>query len=61
LVVVLSTDLWVYTDAKAQRDHGTPVIFALGSFKVDTPAAWFVGCLILWIVFFPLYIIGRGS
>ena len=60
LLLVVATDLWVYADAKAHRERGTPVVFSAGSLKVDTPAAWFVGCLLLWIVFFPLYTTRRG-
>jgi hypothetical protein len=61
LFAALATDLWVYVDAKARSGRGTPVIFSMGSLKVDTPAAWFLGCLILWIVFFPLYIKSRDQ
>jgi hypothetical protein len=56
LAAVLATDLWVYADARARWERGAPVILTLGFLQVDTPAAWFVGCLLLWIVFFPLYI-----
>jgi len=56
LLAILTVDAWVYADAKAHRERGTPVVFASGTFHVDTPAAWFFGCLLLWIVFFPLYI-----
>ncbi len=61
LLLVVATDLWVYADAKAQRERGTPVVLSAGSLNVDTPVAWFVGCLLLWIVFFPLYITRRGK
>ncbi len=56
LLLVLAVDLWVYADAKAHEERGTPVVFSSGFLNVDTPAAWFVGCLLLWILFFPLYI-----
>lgn len=59
LSVVLATDAWVYLDDRAQTERGTPVILTFGMFKVDTPGAWFGGCLILWFVFFPLYVMGR--
>lgn len=59
LLAVLASDLWVYFDEKAQCERGTPVVFSFGMFKMDTPGAWFGGCLILWIVFFPLYVMGR--
>lgn len=60
LFVVLATDVWVYADAKAQAERGTPVVFSTGFLEVNTPAAWFLGSLILWIVFFPLYITARN-
>jgi hypothetical protein len=61
LLAVLATDLWVYTDAKAHYEQGTPVVVSIGSFVADTPGAWFFGCLILWILFFPLYIKRRNQ
>lgn len=61
LLPVLATDVWVYGDARAQDERGTPVVFSAGTFDIDTPAAWFFGCLLLWIVFFPLYVSRRGQ
>ena len=61
LLVVLAIDPWVYGDAKARWERGTPVVFSTSFFEVDTPAAWFFGCLLLWIVFFPLYITRRDQ
>jgi hypothetical protein len=59
LLAVLATDVWVYGDAKAQDERGTPAVFSFGTFDIDTPAAWLLGCLLLWIVFFPLYLSRR--
>ena len=59
-LVVVGSDLWVYGDAKAHAERGRPVMVSIGSFQVSTPPAWFVGCLILWVVFFPLYIGARN-
>jgi hypothetical protein len=56
MVILLTADAWVYTDAKARAERGRPVTFSYGSFVVETPIAWFLGCLILWVVFFPLYL-----
>ncbi|HVV74772.1 MAG TPA: hypothetical protein VHC43_01970 [Mycobacteriales bacterium] len=53
-------DSWVYSDAKQRLGAGRPVVFEAGSFVIDTPGAWAAGCLILWIVFFPLYLTNRG-
>jgi hypothetical protein len=54
LVIVLAA-LWVYADAKAHRDRGTPVVFS-GFITVDTPGAWLVACLFLVLIFLPLYL-----
>ena len=59
LLALLAVDWWVYVDAQAHAERGKPVIFRSGSLKVDTPAAWVLGCLILWILFFPLYLASR--
>jgi hypothetical protein len=63
LVVLLlgAIDLWVYVDAKAHSKRGTPVVFSTGFLTVDTPTAWFCGCLLLSIDFIPLYITIRGQ
>jgi len=61
LVPIVAVDLWVYADAKAHSDRGTPVVAFIGRLAVDTPPVWSVGCLVLWIVFFPLYLIARGQ
>lgn len=60
LLVLLAADRWVYVDAKAHAERGTPVVFSTPAFKVDTPAAWALGCLILSILFLPLYLASRG-
>lgn len=59
LLILLATDAWVYADAKARTERGMPVVFSAGSFVVETPEAWFLGSLLLWVVFFPLYLTGR--
>jgi hypothetical protein len=56
VLVLLAIDRWVYVDAKAHAERGTPVVFSSGTFKVDTPAGWALGCLLLSILFFPLYL-----
>jgi len=61
LLVVLASGLWVYTDATAHDERGTPVVVSFGSFRVDTPIVWFLGCLLLWILFFPLYVTTRNQ
>jgi hypothetical protein len=59
LLVLLAVDRWVYVDAQAHAERGTPVVFSSGNFRVNTPGAWALGCLILWIFFVPLYLASR--
>jgi hypothetical protein len=60
LVVVIATDLWVYLDARRCARAGSPVYFRIGSLGVDTPVAWLVACIIVWIFFFPAYLASRS-
>ena len=59
VVVLLAIDLWVYADAKRCAGAGAPVRLRVGTFVVETPLAWFVACLVLWVVFFPVYVVSR--
>jgi hypothetical protein len=61
LVVILAIDTWVYADAKQRADQGAPVVVRIGAFVLETPQTWFVGCLILWVIFFPLYMVSRAG
>jgi hypothetical protein len=60
VLVVLMIDAWVYQDAKRWAEHGTPVVFRAANFVVDTPLKWFAWCVVLWIVFFPAYLVSRS-
>jgi hypothetical protein len=61
LVGVLGLDLWVYADAKTALERGTPVVASIGRLDFDTPSVWFVGCLVLFVVVFPLYLAARSQ
>jgi hypothetical protein len=41
-------------------DASAPVILRVGGFVVETPVVWFLGCLVLWIFFFPVYLVSRS-
>jgi cytochrome c oxidase assembly factor CtaG len=60
VLLVLSTDAWVYADARDRLRRGDRVSVSVGSIHIETPQAWFLGCLILWVVFFPLYLTATG-
>jgi hypothetical protein len=61
LAALFGVDLWVYADATAHAQGGTPVVISFGSFTVETPGAWFVACLVLSLLFIPLYIANRDQ
>jgi hypothetical protein len=60
LLAVLTTDAWVYSDARERLRRGNRVAVSVGSVRVETPEAWFLACLILWVVFLPLYLTATG-
>jgi hypothetical protein len=60
LIVALAVDVWVYTDARKRLAQGRPVSVSAGSLRMETPEGWFLGCLVLWVVFLPLYLTVTG-
>jgi hypothetical protein len=60
VLVILAVDSWVYLDAKRYANEGRPVVFRSATLVIDSPVTWFVWCLVLWIIFFPLYMVSRA-
>jgi hypothetical protein len=60
LVVVGPMARWVYVDAQRLSAAGSPVFARIGNLTVDQPRQWFAGCLLLWVVFFPMYLVSRA-
>lgn len=60
VVALVLLDVWVYRDATEQDRRGTPVVFWFGTLRIDTPAAWAASCLVLSVVFVPLYLAARN-
>jgi hypothetical protein len=61
LALFWASDLWVFEDARKRHQLGTPVVWAGGPLRLETPVVWLIACLLLWIVFFPLYLFSRRS
>jgi hypothetical protein len=40
---------------------GDPVTLSIGSFTLESPGVWFVACLVLSVVFLPLYFLARDA
>jgi hypothetical protein len=49
LFVIVLTTIWVGVDASNHNFRG-------GGFFCKTTAGWVIGCLLLWIVAFPVYL-----
>lgn len=60
LVVVLASDAWVFTDARRRAERHDDVVASLGSLELATPGAWFLACVLLWVLFFPMYLVARS-
>lgn len=59
-IVVLGTGLWVYQDARRCADEGAPVTLRIGDFVIATPVMWLLGCVVLWVIAFPAYVVSRS-
>ena len=57
LIVIVASSIWVYTDA---NKLGVRKDAKAGLLNLNySPMRWLVSCLLLWIIFFPLYWIKR--
>ena len=60
VLLVAVADVWVYLDARRCAAAGSSVFIGIGPLTIDTPLAWLVTCLDLWIFFFPMYVVSRS-
>ena len=61
LAVVLGLDLWVYSDARARQGTRREVRARIGSLEIDRPQWWLAGCVVLFVLVFPLYLVARRA
>lgn len=59
LALVATLDLWVYLDARARQGTSREVSVTIGSLHIDRAEVWVALCLVLFVVFFPLYLVAR--
>jgi len=59
LLIVIATDAWVYVDARSRRDSGQDVVASVGPIAFSAPEHWLLGCIVLWIVVLPMYLVAR--
>jgi hypothetical protein len=55
-VIIIASSIWVLFDAKA---IGARKVTGGGPLSM-WPHEWFIACLLLWIVAFPIYLARRG-
>jgi hypothetical protein len=59
LACVVAVASWVYLDARAHVQNGTPIVFSQGNLHIGTPAGWFLACAVLFELFIPVYLDSR--
>jgi hypothetical protein len=59
VVVLVALDWWVYVDAQTRERARRPVEMQLGTLQIDVPRLWLACCVVLFVVFFPLYLVAR--
>lgn len=61
LILVVSADIWVYRDAQARANTRREVEASIGSWRIATPETWLVGCAVLFLLIFPMYLVARRA
>lgn len=61
IIIVLVTSIWVLFDAKKLMNNtNIDARKSIAKYAYE-PMQWFGGCLIVWIVYFPLYLSKRNQ
>lgn len=59
LALLVPVDVWVFLDARRrERDHDQ-VQLEIGPLRFERPTQWLAGCLLLFVVFVPAYLVAR--
>jgi hypothetical protein len=59
VVLIAGSGAWVHRDAtRLEREHSS-VVLRSQFINLDSPQDWTIACVVGWIVFFPLYLVGR--
>ena len=61
LLLIVAADVWVYVDAKARQGTRREVSVTVGSMEITTPQAWLLWCAVLFLAFFPVYLVARRA
>jgi hypothetical protein len=55
LVFVFASSAWVVYDAITLKKETGKLVFS------TDPVVWLIGCVLLWLIIFPLYLFGRSQ
>ncbi len=55
LLIVIGSAFWTYSDARQQIRSGRQLE------PISSPGGWFWACVLLWIVFFPWYLVKKSQ
>ena len=64
LLVVMAlgaTSLWVLEDARSRVQLDRPVVARFGDLTIDRPEVWAALCLLVVVLFLPLYLVARSA
>ena len=61
LLLIAAADTWVYLDARSRQGTRREVSATIVSMEIDTPLAWLAWCVVLFVVFFPVYLVARRA
>lgn len=61
LLLIVAADVWVYLDARSRQGTRREVSATVVSMQVDTPQAWLLWCVVLFVFAFPLYLTARRA
>ncbi|MEO7014940.1 MAG: hypothetical protein ABI130_09415 [Leifsonia sp.] len=61
IAVLAILDAWVYVDARSRAAKDRPVSVQMGGLLIEGPQAWLMFCAVLFVFFFPLYLVARRT
>ncbi len=61
MLIVAVAGVWVLRDARSRVKRGRPVTMTVLGVTVDRPEVWAALCLVVVVVFLPLYLAARSA
>ncbi len=52
-------DTIAHADARSRQGTGREPGVRIGSLQVNSPEAWVIGCVVLFVIVFPMYLVAR--